>query len=183
MLECIRVLVNTPGWSPSYSIIFCALCPSLFADYFRVPRCPLLQYSTMPRNRYKTAHIYSRRSILSLLREYPLPILVSLIFGTDTVTAPSVRAAINLEGTTVTCRAGAPSLPCVSVFINAYLLVSVCRDTSVCPPTARGCLDGADTIRAAFVPYHRVKSNLTNHVWAWIHGQHPHEYDESTSFY
>jgi hypothetical protein len=97
MLECIRVLVNTPGWSPSYSIIFCALCP-LFAVYFRVPRCPLLQYSTMLTNRYKTAHIYSRRSIPSLLREYPLPILLSLIIGTDTVTAPSVRAAINLEG-------------------------------------------------------------------------------------
>lgn len=25
MLECIRVLINTPGWSPSHSIIFCEL--------------------------------------------------------------------------------------------------------------------------------------------------------------
>jgi hypothetical protein len=34
MLECIRVLVNTPGWSPSHSIIFrtSRLFPSLLLN-------------------------------------------------------------------------------------------------------------------------------------------------------
>ena len=28
MMECIRVLINTPDWEPVYSIIFCG-CPNL----------------------------------------------------------------------------------------------------------------------------------------------------------
>lgn len=56
MIDCIRVLVNTPQWEPQHAIIFCAFrtfCISLSAS------SPLtnVQCSIMRRSRYKMGRI------------------------------------------------------------------------------------------------------------------------------
>lgn len=66
MLECARVLVETKGWEPTYSIIFraCLKRLSFLAPKYLVPQC-----STTRKSLCKTAPICSRRNIPLLLRQ------------------------------------------------------------------------------------------------------------------
>lgn len=52
MLECIRVLVSSPGWSPKHAIVFCTCGGCLAAISSDSFKC-----STMPKNLYRTGRI------------------------------------------------------------------------------------------------------------------------------
>ena len=44
MLDCMRVLVETPDWSPKHAIIFCKFTFSLFPDLsYRLSQCSIMQ--------------------------------------------------------------------------------------------------------------------------------------------
>jgi Zn-dependent M28 family amino/carboxypeptidase len=91
LLECMRVLVNTPEWSPSHAIIFRE------SDSFHAStELSSVNYkcSITPRNRCKMALTSSRRNILS----HPRMNIVYFIVYAHNSTFISVRAMINLEG-------------------------------------------------------------------------------------
>lgn len=69
MLECARVLVNTPGWEPTHAIIFCEF---VTASAFRssLTERAMIQCSTMRRSRSKMVPIYILHNILLLKRAY-----------------------------------------------------------------------------------------------------------------
>lgn len=80
MLECMRVLVGTPGWSPTWSIVFCKLECLLF-----LPRCRFdhlyEKYSITRRSRYKMARICSAHSTKLDIRSYLASPLLGLVFN------------------------------------------------------------------------------------------------------
>jgi len=54
MLDVMRVLINTPDWSPKHSIV---LCKSIYYKFHSILlKC--LQYSIMRKNHFKTVRIY-----------------------------------------------------------------------------------------------------------------------------
>ena len=59
MLECIRVLTHTPGWTPSYSIIFCEQSHSTFYTSSLADPAKCL---IMEKSRFRMHHIFSPRS-------------------------------------------------------------------------------------------------------------------------
>jgi Zn-dependent M28 family amino/carboxypeptidase len=62
MLECLRVLTHTPGWTPSYAIVFCKqAAQSTFVCFSQLSRS---QCSIMEKSRYRTRHICSRHNTL-----------------------------------------------------------------------------------------------------------------------
>ena len=89
MMECLRVLLGTPGWSPTHSIIF----RSQFLLTFTVMSVDeSLQCSIMQKSRCKTDRIYLQLNTplpLGYSIKYPDVININLYF--------SVRAVINLE--------------------------------------------------------------------------------------
>jgi hypothetical protein len=90
MLDCIRVLVDTPGWSPTNAVIFCASqAPPDPRVYLHLAQC-----LTTLRNRFRTAPTFSRHNTQSHIRELALFSFVTRLL----TTADSVRAVINLEG-------------------------------------------------------------------------------------
>jgi Zn-dependent M28 family amino/carboxypeptidase len=57
MLDCMRVLINTPGWSPVHAAIFCE-----YETRFLFRKTHLLQCSITQRSLCKTAPTYFRLS-------------------------------------------------------------------------------------------------------------------------
>ena len=78
MLECARVLVNTPGWEPTHAIIFCAFTASLPSQ----PPTKLIdsQCSTMPKNRFKTVLICTLLNTLQPERTSKHRTLLVIVF-------------------------------------------------------------------------------------------------------
>lgn len=89
MLDVMRVLINTPDWSPKHPIILCKSIYSIFDS--TLLKC--LQYLTMRKSRFKTVRIYFPRSTQLHQR-----VSFSEISLKPYLTEPSVRAVINLEG-------------------------------------------------------------------------------------
>lgn len=95
MLDVMRVLINTPDWSPKHSIV---LCKSIYhISHSILLKC--LQYSTMRKNHFKTARIFFPRSTQLHQRVSFSKISLKLC-----LTKPSVRAVINLEGVYLSCH-------------------------------------------------------------------------------
>jgi Zn-dependent M28 family amino/carboxypeptidase len=58
MLECMRVLVGTPGWSPTWSIIFCELeCLLLFVSCILIVVCKVFNHAE--ESLQDGSHLYS----------------------------------------------------------------------------------------------------------------------------
>ena len=74
MLDCIRVLINTPDWQPTHSIIFCTYCD--LDDMYHL-HLPCLVFNNAEESLQDGSHLYSN----------------------EHETASAVRAVINLEGT------------------------------------------------------------------------------------
>jgi hypothetical protein len=67
MIECVRVLVNTPGWEPKHAVIFCE--SSLISDTIRVESMLMHpQYSIMRRSLFRMGLTFSPPNILLRLR-------------------------------------------------------------------------------------------------------------------
>ena len=95
MLDCIRVLVETPDWSPKHAIIFRKFTSSWCSD---PSDCPM-QCSIMRKNLCKMVPTCFRLSIQLLQRGFCSP-TSHFQFNPNF----SVRAAVNLEGPPIFSR-------------------------------------------------------------------------------
>jgi Zn-dependent M28 family amino/carboxypeptidase len=68
MLDCMRVLIETPDWSPTHAIIFCT--SPIFSALLRIETYSVQKCSTTPRNPCKTDLIYSPLNIPLHQRSY-----------------------------------------------------------------------------------------------------------------
>lgn len=59
MLDCIRVLTHTPGWTPNHAIIFCKRSFGFFFFHYLSP----VQCSITEKSRFRTRHICSQHNI------------------------------------------------------------------------------------------------------------------------
>lgn len=99
MLESIRVLVNTPAWEPKHAIVFCEFCRSI-CELEVAERCS--QCSIMQRNRCRTGRICSLHNIQLRRRKKCISPSVFAMRLTVHGIPLSIRAAINLEGMSLT---------------------------------------------------------------------------------
>jgi len=92
MIECVRVLVNTPGWEPKHAVVFReSSLPTLLVD--NVCANPVAVFNNAEESLQDGSHLFSTQHPIASTCVYPLIHIMS------NLTPPfSVRAVINLEG-------------------------------------------------------------------------------------
>lgn len=93
MLECIRVLINTPNWEPKHTIVFCGLSRRL--TWGQLANQTLLVFNNAEESLQDGSHLFSTQHPIA--GRYVSMVILNSCNSTKRLPF-SVRAAINLEG-------------------------------------------------------------------------------------